>query len=277
MVAHGQILWSPANTGPLKIKDQVLTLHDIGPLEHPEWYQLAFSSWYRLFLPLLVRRVTRVVTSSEFVRAKLLERFGLPGECVAVVPGGVDHRIFHQRAILRMEIPQRYALFVGSVQPRKNLPRLLEAWALLGDALPDTWLLIAGTGGSVYRSTSLSTPERVRFLGVVPDADLPGLYAGASVFILPSLDEGFGLPVLEAMASGTVVLASRAGALPEVVGDCGLFFDPMDVTEIADALHRGLRESALRESLREKGLARARQFSWDVSSAMLWSIFEQCQ
>jgi glycosyltransferase involved in cell wall biosynthesis len=276
-IGPDQILWSPANTGPLRVENQVLTLHDISPLEHPEWFKSVFALWYRLFVPLLVRRVRRVVTSSDFVRQKLLRRFSLPAERVMVVPGGVDTEIFHPGATSRLELPPRYALFVGSLQPRKNLNRLLDAWGRMKNAVPDAWLLIAGTGGDVFRPISLNTPERVKFLGVVPDADLPGLYASATVFILPSLDEGFGLTLLEAMASGTMILASNAGALPEVAGNCGLFFDPLDVAEIADSLRCGLQDAALRKSLCEKGLIRAHRLSWYTSAERLWQVFEGCR
>jgi glycosyltransferase involved in cell wall biosynthesis len=276
VIGPGQVLWSPANTGPLTVRNQVLTLHDLSPLEHPEWFKPAFAVWYGLFVPLLVRRVRRVVTSSEFVRQKLLKRFRLPGERVTVAPGGVDTRIFHPGAIARLELPARYILFVGSLQPRKNLARLLSAWGRMKDAVSDAWLLVAGTGGSVFRSTVPAGPERVKFLGAVPEADLPGLYSSAAAFILPSLDEGFGLPVLEAMASGTIVLVSKAGALPEVAGDSGLLFDPLEVAEIADALERGLRDATLRDSLCEKGLAHAQRFSWDTSCEMVWKVFEGC-
>lgn len=275
-VQSEQVLWSPANTGPLNVANQVLTLHDLSPLEHPEWFKPAFAFWYRLLLPLLVRRVSRVVTSSEFVRAKVLKRFRLPGGRVTVVPGGVELSYFHPGVRSRLILPARYVLFVGSLQPRKNLARLLAAWDKIKDVVPVAWLLIVGTGGSVFRSTALPGTERVKFLGAVPDADLPELYARARAFILPSLDEGFGLPVLEAMASGTMVLASHAGALPEVTGDSALLFDPLDVVEIAAALERGLCDSALRDSLREKGLVRARCFSWEASTEKLWKVFEGC-
>ena len=276
-VGPDQILWSPANTGPLNVENQVLTLHDISPLEHPEWFQPVFTRWYRLFVPLLVRRVRRVVTPSEYIRVKLLRRFGLPAERVTVVPGGVDSRTFHPGVTSRLDLPSRYALFVGSLQPRKNLARLLSAWGRMKDTVPDAWLLIAGTGGSAFRTITLAAAERVKFLGAVPDADLPGLYASATVFILPSLEEGFGLPLLEAMASGTMVMTSRAGALPEVVGDSGMFFNPLDVAEIADTLGSGLQDADLRESLCEKGLDRAQRFSWDTSAEMLWEVFEGCR
>lgn len=276
-VRPDDILWSPANTGPLWVRNQVLTLHDLSPLEHPEWYRPVFALWYRIFIPVLVRRVRRIVTSSEFVRAKLLRRFGLPAKSVTVIPGGVDMDVFHPGASHRLDFPPRYVLFVGSLQQRKNLPRLLEAWEQVKDSVPDTWLVIAGAGGEAFRPVRLAAAGRVKFLGPVAEVDLPGLYARAALFILPSLDEGFGLPVLEAMACGVPVAASRAGALPEVVGNAGLFFDPLEAREITGAIRSGLTDGSLRDSLRENGLERARHFSWRESADKMWETFEGCQ
>jgi len=276
-VGSDHILWSPANTGPLRVENQVLTLHDLSPLEHPEWYLPAFALWYRLFLPLLVLRVRRVVVSSEFVKAKIMRRFGLSNGHIVVVAGGVDIGRFHPDAEQKLDLPERYALFVGSLQARKNLARLLDAWNQIKDATPDIWLVIAGAGSKIFRSTKLAARERVIFLGPVSETDLPGLYAHAALFILPSLDEGFGLPVLEAMASGTPVAASKAGSLPEVVGEAGLFFDPLEIPEMANALKCGLTDAPLRNSLREKGLVRARGFSWQNSADKMWKVFEECQ
>lgn len=276
-VGSDQILWSPANTGPLRVENQVLTLHDLSPLEHPEWYQPAFALWYRVFVPPLVGGVRRVIVSSEFVKAKMMRRFGLSNGHIAVIPGGVDTGSFHPGAERRLDLPDRYVLFVGSLQPRKNLPRLLEAWHQMKEAAPDTWLVIAGAGSKIFRPMKLPTDERVIFLGSISEADLPGLYAHAALFILPSLDEGFGLPALEAMASGTPVAASRAGALLEAVGEAGLTFDPLDIPEMADALRRGLTDMPLRKFLREKGLMRARCFSWQNSADKMWTVFEECR
>ncbi|MEW5829576.1 MAG: glycosyltransferase family 1 protein [Chloroflexota bacterium] len=276
LVGPGQLLWSPANTGPLRVANQVLTLHDLGPLEHPEWYRATFGLWYRLFVPPLVRRVRRVVTSSEFVRAKLMRRFGLPGGRVTVVPGGVDTEIFHPNAPRTLDLPPKYALFVGSLQPRKNLPGLLAAWGQVEDAVPEAWLVIAGTGGAAFRPVSLIAAERVKFLGAVAEPDLPGLYAGASLAVLPSFDEGFGLTALEAMACGAPVAASTAGALPEVVGEAGLAFDPHDLPGMAEALRRGLTDEGLGKSLREKGPARAEGFPWQAAAGRMREVFEEC-
>jgi len=273
-VGSGHILWSPANTGPLSVENQVLTLHDLSPLEHPEWYQPAFALWYRLFLPVLVRRVRQVVVSSEFVKAKMMRRFGLSNGRIVVIPGGVDTGSFQPGAEQKLHLPERYVLFVGSLQARKNLDRLLEAWGRIEDDVPDTWLVVAGAGSEIFRPVRLTASGRVIFLGPVSEADLPGLYAHASLFTLPSLDEGFGLTVLEAMACEIPVVVSRAGSLSEVAGEAGLFFDPLDVSEMADVLRRGLTDVSLRNSLREQGLMQARCFSWQKSADKMWKTFE---
>ena len=276
-VGYDHILWSPANTGPLRIENQVLTLHDLSPLEHPEWYQPAFALWYRMFMPLLVMKVRRVVVPSEFVKAKMLRRFNLSNRHITVVSGGVDTRRFHPGAEQRLDLPERYVLFVGSLQARKNLARLLEAWQQMKEAVPDAWLVIAGAGSKIFRPMRLASGERVTFLGSICESDLPGLYAHATLFILPSLDEGFGLPTLEAMASGTPVVASNASALPEVVGEAGLFFDPLDISGMADALRGGLTDIPLQNSLRERGLIWSHCFSWQNAADKLWKVFKECQ
>ena len=263
------ILWSPANTGPVVISNQVLTLHDLSPLEHPEWYRPAFAVWYRLFLPLLVRRVRCILTLSRHVRSKIIARFNLPAERVIAIPAGVDATRFN-----RLSSPGslgRYILFVGSLQPRKNISALLSAWMLIEKQHPQVSLILAGTVGRVFRQEVFSHDmQRVHFAGYVPESALPGLYAGAEAFILPSLDEGFGLPVLEAMACGTPVVASWSGALPEVVGDAGLLCDPSDPAAMAGALDEYLRDADLRHFMSERGQQRAAQFSWQASAEQVW-------
>ena len=213
------ILWSPANTGPLWVSNQVLTIQDLSPLEHPEWYRTDFAAWYRLFLPLLAKRVRKILVPSEYVKRKVAARFGVDN--ILVTSAGVNKEVFHPWAPKHtFDLPARYVLFVGSLEPRKNLSMLLQAWDKVKDEFSDAWLVIAGDTGKVFHPVHLPPQmERVRFLGYVPDVALPSLYEGAKLFVFPSLDEGFGLPVLEAMACGTPVIVSNGGALPEVVGE----------------------------------------------------------
>ena len=267
---QNSVLWSPANTGPLLVRQQALTIHDLSPLEHPEWFRTSFAVWYRLFLPLLVRRVQRVFTPSEYVKQKVMRRFGINE--VIVTPNGVDPSRFYPSAKQTLfALPQDYILFVGTLEPRKNLEHLLHAWNAIKQEFKDTWLMIVGVSGSVFRTVNLSQQtERVRFLGYVDDETLAGLYASASLFVLPSHAEGFGLPALEAMASGAPVIVSDGGALPEVVGDAGLIFCLSEPNALKTAMKECLRDEKLRAELGEKGLERARKFSWQRTAEIVW-------
>ncbi|HLF89018.1 MAG TPA: glycosyltransferase family 1 protein [Anaerolineales bacterium] len=278
MVKTDEILWSPANIGPIMVKNQVLTLHDLSALEHPEWYRPMFGLWYRLFIPLLVRRVRYVVVSSAHVRAKVLARFSLSPNVVVTIPAGINPDRFHPNHPLPGGDTRRFILFVGSLQPRKNLGILLEAWKTVSCHHPDISLWIAGEQDIVFRPLLENMHgERVRYLGYVPDNDLPGLYVGALAFVMPSFDEGFGLPVLEAMACGTPVIAARSGALPEVVRDAGMLFDPVNADQLAELLDSCLSDESLRDSLIERGFMRVKAFSWPHAAEKLWEVFQSCQ
>ena len=268
------ILWSPANTGPLAVRSQILTIHDLSPLEHPEWFRCSFSNWYRLFWPMLARHVKKILAPSETVKRKVVARFGV--ERVIVAPEGVDTSVFHPKARGNThELPGRYILFLGSLAPRKNLAGLLRAWDAIGREFPDTWLVVAGAEGTVFRTEILPRAERVHYLGYVADADLPALYAGAAAFALPSFDEGFGLPALEAMACGAPVIVSDGGALPEVAGDAALVFPLSEPDGLAQALKACLRDEGLRASLREKGLARVKNYSWQRTANLIWDVLNE--
>ena len=269
-LGRDSVLWSPANTGPLLVRRQALTIHDLSPLEHPEWFQASFAAWYQLFLPILARRVKTIFTPSEYVKQKVIRRFGITN--VTVTPNGVDHSRFHPAARqTRIPLPQNYILFVGTLEPRKNLGRLLHVWNEIKDDFNQMWLMIAGVSGNVFRTIHLShEAERVRFLGYVDDETLAGLYANASLFVLPSQDEGFGLPALEAMASGTPVIISDGGALPEVVGDAALIFCLSDQYELTNMLRECLSNARLRATFSEKGLERAKQFCWQTTAEIVW-------
>lgn len=283
----GNLLWSPSNTGPLAVARQVVTIHDVVPLDHPEWLNWKFAAWYRFLLPRLVLRVRRVIAISEFTKERLLATTKISPEKIIVIPNGVDSR-FHPRpeaevtaAIEALGLPvRRYLLTVGSLEPRKNLRRLLAAWRQAHTSLPeDIWLVVAGGKGKmmVFGDTTgvEDLPPRVFLTGRVPDDLLPALYAGAAAFAYVSEYEGFGLPPLEAMASGVPVLVSNTTAFPEVVSDAGLYANPLDVNEIAQGLIRLLTDSAIAADLRERGLKRAKQFSWERTAALTLKVLRE--
>ncbi|MBV6401095.1 MAG: D-inositol-3-phosphate glycosyltransferase [Anaerolineales bacterium] len=268
------ILWSPANSGPLAIQNQALTIHDLSPLEHPEWFTRSYSAWYCLFLPMLAKRVRVIFTPSEYVKQKVIRRFGV--ENVIVTPNGVDTSVFRPETKQGViDFPKKYVLFVGSLQPRKNLEGLMRAWHRVKGKFADTWLVVAGDSGYVFRSVKFFADERIRFLNYVADENLPGLYANAELFVLPSFDEGFGLPALEAMACRTPVIVSDGGALPETVGEAGLVFHLEEPDSLAQTMEKCLSDERLRASLIEKGLARVKMFSWQNTADLIWKTLNE--
>ena len=248
----------------------VVTIFDVMALEHPEWFTRANAAHVRLVWPRMLRRAAAVIVAAEFTRERLLERFGgLDPARVHVVQCGVDR----QFAPGGDRPPgDRYVLTVGRLQPRKNLEAALDAFEAIAGDHPDVRLIVAGARG--WRDESLlarlrASPvaDRVTLAGRVSDEELVRLYQGAACFLFPSLYEGFGFPPLEAMACGAPVVCSDATTLPEVVGDAGLLVDARDPAAVAGALGRVLSDAELAASLRERGLARARGFTWDACAA----------
>ncbi|WP_218185331.1 glycosyltransferase family 4 protein [Calditerricola satsumensis] len=277
-----RLLWSPANTGPLAISRQVVTIHDAATLVHPEWFDPRFALWYRFLLPRLMRRVLRVITVSEFSRQQLVEYGGAREEDIVVIPNGVDRRfkpaseeeIYSLR--LRFRLMNPYILVVGSLEPRKNLRRLFMAWEQVQPILQEVDLVVAGSDGKVFRSLGFDhVPANVRLIGYVKDKDLPVLYSGAEVFVYPSLYEGFGLPPLEAMACGTPVITSNISALPEVVGDAALLVDPYCEESIATGILKVMEDRIFRENLRKSGLERSKLFTWDRTAELTWRVLKE--
>jgi len=282
-----RLLWSPNNTGPLAIARQICTMHDIIPVEHPEWFNAQFAAWYQWLLPKLTQRVRHLIAVSEFTKERLVECFGIRPEKITVVWNGVDEQfrprsageIAAVREALGIRSP-RYLLSLGSLEPRKNLRRLLSAWGKLQPELPeDVSLVVVGAKGAakVFREASIDAiPERVHFTGYAPQEYLPALYSGALGLVYPSLYEGFGLPPLEAMACGTPVITSNTTSLPEITGGAALLIDPQDEDAIADAILRLVANQELRESMSVRSLAHASKHTWARSAAQTWNVLEGC-
>jgi glycosyltransferase involved in cell wall biosynthesis len=260
--ARAPALLCPANLAPAAAGNVVLVLHDAAALRHPGWYSPLFAAYQRALLPRLARRARRVITVSEFSRGELAELLGLPPDRVTVVPGGVESRFTPTadaaaaRATLGLERP--YVLCVASHTARKNLAALVPA----ARALAAEGIEVVVAGGHRPQFAAESGLDGLRLLGHVDDALLPGLYAGAEAFALPSRYEGFGLPVLEAMAAGTPVVAAATGALPDTCGGAAQLA-PADAEAFAAALTGLLADPTERARLRAAGLARAATFTWE--------------
>jgi glycosyltransferase involved in cell wall biosynthesis len=286
LLVKGRLLWSPANSGPIMLARQVVTVHDIAVIDHPEWFNARFAAWYRWMTPRLVRRAARVIAVSEFTKRRLVQVTGVDESRVSVVPNGVDKR-FNPRppeevaAIRhRLDIPSSsYVLSLATLEPRKNLAGQLEAWSRCVSQLPDSvWLVISGGKGKdhVFGNLQLQkVPPRVHFTGYVRDEDLPALYSGAMAFLYPSFYEGFGLPVLEAMATGTVAIVSNSTAPQEVAGDAGVAVDPHDHDSIASAIVRVVQDGRWREELCHRSVRRSGAFSWDRTADSTWHVLEE--
>jgi glycosyltransferase involved in cell wall biosynthesis len=273
------LLWSPTNTGPLAVTNQVVTIHDLSVLDHPEWFSPRFATWYRFLLPRLAHRVKHVLTDSEYSKTRIVTLLAVPEERVSVVPLGVSpgfrpaEEAGDQKPGPLPGLPQDYLVVVGSLEPRKNLARVFEAWERVRASYPDVTLLVLGGAARVFRGRGfVEAPKGVLLAGYVADDDLPRLYGGAVGFVYASLYEGFGLPVLEAMACGTPVVCANTTSLPEVAGNAALLVDPYDIDDIAQGMGRLLGDRELRDRLRAEGLARARQFNWDVTAERTWDI-----
>lgn len=286
MQLDGKLLWSPSNTGPLAVERQVVTLHDVVPIDHPEWLNSRFAAWYQFLTPKLVRRVRAIVTDSEATKERIVHHFPQVEGKINVVHIGVDQRFYCRgadevaAARLQLGIPTpHYLLALGSLEPRKNLGRLLQAWAQIERRLPDdVWLVIAGARGKklVFGNVSFENlPPRVHLSGYVPDELLPALYSGALAAPYLSVYEGFGLPPLEAMACGSPPITGDRTSLPEVVGSAGIMVDPFDVDAIADALARIVDDRELRSKLSKDGVDRAKRFSWEKAAAETWSVIQK--
>lgn len=267
------LLHYPANVGPLQGSGRnILTVHDLSFCHHPEWFTRSRAAYYRFAVPASARRAARIIADSEATRNDLVTLARVPEDRIDVVPLGVSENFqpadaTAQAAVrTRYHLPERFFLFMGTLEPRKNLPRLVEAWSSLADVIPED-LVLAGRWG--WRREELMAAlvksgqrERIHLTDYIAYADLPAVISAARAFVWPSLFEGFGLPPLEAMACGTPVLTSNTSSLPEVVGDAALLVDPKSPAEIAHGLRRLSEDNNLRADLAQRGRTRAATFTW---------------
>jgi glycosyltransferase involved in cell wall biosynthesis len=262
-----RLLYSPANLAPVASRRNVVVIHDLAALREPRWYGSFYAAYHRRLVSALVRRAVRIITDSEFSRRELVDLLEVPAGRIRVVPLGVGERFSPGadpgpvRARHALERP--YVLAVATDLARKNLGLLQGAARRLQDQGLD--LVVAGSGRGYMRGEETSGLRR---LGYVEDDELAGLYAGASALAMPSLYEGFGLPCLEAMASGVPVVAADRTALPETCGEAALLVDPQDSMAFAEALVSAATDASVRERLSRAGTRRAASFTWQRTAEL---------
>ncbi len=280
LLKKSELLFSPCITGPISVSNQIAVIHDVVPLEHPEWDNYYFSKWYQFVLPRLGKKVKHLIAISEFTKDRIIRFMGVAPEKISVVYNGVDHDFLTSPAPV-LDLPfSRYVLSLGSLEPRKNLPMLLKAWMEIIDEIPeDIGLVICGQQGSslVFNRANIDTSilRRVHFTGRVDDRYLPSLYKNALFFAYISFYEGFGLPPLEAMTAGCAVLVGNLSALPEVVGDGAITVDPYSLEDIKKGMLTYINNNTIRTNVAKIGLIQARKFNWKATSEDTWNIIEK--
>ena len=290
-LSKADVIHVPAFSGAVVHRQPiVLTVHDLMYTKHPEWLPTQRARWYwGTWIPSTARRASAVVTPSEYTKRDLVELAHVSPDRVHVIPEAIDplfltppsgEQIRTSTGRFVGETP--YLLYVGSVDGRKDWRTLLQAFALLRTRMPEVRLVIAGhiiQGRSQIHEhiRACNLTDTVICTGYVDDAELTGLYAGASLFVYPSWFEGFGLPLLEAMAMGVPVISYRTSSIPEVVGDAAILIDPpFSCENLASAMEQVLTDRLYRSGLVEKGSRRVKQFSWDRVAEETMAVYERC-
>ncbi len=279
------VFFTPTHYGPrFSPVSTVISIMDLSFLHFPQLftkhdlYQL--TNWTKYS----AKKAKKIFTISEFSKNDIISAYGINKDKVVVTYPGIKIKSAKSKDFnmddlkKKFGISGQYILFVGTLQPRKNIEKLIEAFSLLKKS--DMRLLIVGKKGWLYEQI-LASPQkyqvadRVKFLDFVSDEDLPSLYKNAVCFVLPSLYEGFGLPVLEAMKNGCPVLASDVSSLPEAGGDAALYFNPTSASDIADKLEKVISSPKLREEMVKKGYNQIKKFSWDKTAKETLKVLEK--
>ncbi len=261
----------------------VLTIHDLSFRLFPKTHSLRNVIWARSLVPISTRRSRHIIAVSNNTKLDLVRLMSVPSQKISVVHEGApeefnpDPHPEDEEAMSHYGIIKPYILFVGTLEPRKNLNFLIKSFDQVAKQRPDVHLVLAGRRGWMAQAIfdeleRLDLLGRVHITGYVRERFLPALYRQAAAFVYPSLYEGFGLPPLEAMASGTPVIVSRSSSLPEVVGDGGLYVNPLDTNELARAMDSIFSDPDLAADLRRKGLERAAGFSWKKAAEQTLEI-----
>jgi len=271
---------------PMRGIPTVLTVHDLIYHLFPSYHR-RLNYWYlNSTMPLYVKRADAIIAVSESTKRDLMRFYSVPQEKITVIYEAASARfrpvpaegVLEARA--RYRLPERYLLAVGTIEPRKNLERLVDALRLLRQQDPELCLVIVGSTGWLYQSffenlEKLEDPRSVLLAGYVPDDDLPALITGSAAYVLASFYEGFGLPILEAMACGAPVVTSSTSSMPELGGDAAAYFDPYDTQSMVAAIERVLRDEDLRTQMQETGFVQAARFSWQRAACETLAVYQR--
>jgi glycosyltransferase involved in cell wall biosynthesis len=274
---------------PLRNAKAVVTIHDLAFRRMPDFSEARNAAFLNKHVPLTLERAALVLVDSKFTASELSELYGYPGDKTRVIPLGVEEGFYPRpeeesyRLCRQYGLPERFILCVSTIEPRKNIGTLLEAYGLLregGGEVPDLVII----GGRGWRGEDekieriiekLKLRDAVKLLGYVERGAMPALYSAATLFVFPSLYEGFGLPPIEAMACGLPVICSNAPSLPEVVGDAALLVPPRDAACMAGEMRKLIDDAALRQELKQQGLARAKHFTWAETARLTLNAYRE--
>jgi len=289
---RADLFHGPSFTLPPSFTPSLLTVHDLSFLRYPQGAHPALLAWLSRAVPRGLRRARHVLADSESTRADLIELMGIPAGRITVIGAGVEERFRPVTDAMtladvrtRYHLPDRFILGVSTLEPRKNFTGLIAAFGQLvtasgwSSSVADLHLVIAGGKGWLYDdifAAAAASParDRIHFAGFVADEDLPALYTLAELFAFPSHYEGFGIPVLEAMACGTPVVCADNSSLPEVAGDAALLVEAADADALSGAMHELLMDVALRQTLIERGLKQAKRFTWEGAARRLLAVYQ---
>ena len=275
---------------PPGVKGKVVTMiYDMVYKVYPETMNTRTRVMLNLSMKNSCKRADIIVTISQFSKNEIMKFLNVPSEKIVVMPCGVDLKLYRpdysmedvHRVKSKYRVEGEYLLYLGTLEPRKNIERLVKAYHILKQHITDIpKLVIAGHTGwqydSIFKEVSiLNMHNNVIFTGYIDAADSPVLMKGATLFVFPSLYEGFGMPPLEAMACGTPVVTSNVASLPEVVGDAALLVDPYSVEAIAGAMERLIMDESLRSEVSQKGLARAKLYTWENSASIIMDVYKK--
>lgn len=261
----------------------VFSMYDLSLMHYRETHPADRVRLFDYFIRTRLKYARHVLTISEFIRREIMDTFNLPGFRVSSVPLAPDPQFYPRteqittRVRAYYHLPEQYLLCVGSLEPRKNIALLIDALAMAGTDIPLVLTGWSGWGDKAWmeKIDAAGLKNRVFFTGHVPDPDLSAIYTGAAALVYPSVYEGFGLPVLEAMACGCPVICSHAASLPEVAGDAALFIDPLDADSLVHAIDTLVPDKSLRQRLATEGRARAAQFTWEKTACQTLEIFRR--